>query len=206
MPRRVQWHRGVPCLVQGRDPLRALNDILINFFYHTIDTVLDSKVQFSRHFKVHHIVTDGKVLALETSDLSGLYIIHLVCNECHPDVQSSMLFDPRYPDLQVRERLPLCYIIHQNDSIGILVEVLCDRPEPFLASCVPECDGNRRIVDFICIFGAHTVQPEGCEMFLGETSAGIPIGRDKYFSPKIVDTYMLSMEVFPTFPSPSMII
>ena len=157
MPRRVQWHRGVSCLVQGRDPLWPANDVIMNIFDHSIYALFDSKVRFGWHFKVHHLIDCGSILALEACDLSALDIINFVGNQSHSDILDCVLFDGWKPNLQVCERYTICHIIDQNDCICILVEVIGNGTEPFLAGCIPEYDGNRRLGRFVNIFRIYAI-------------------------------------------------
>ena len=126
-------------------------------------------ILFGRYFEVRHAIFSSSILTLEPGDLPPLNLIYLVSHEDHLDVLGRVLPYRRHPHLQVSECVPLRHIVDEEDGVRVLVEVVGERPEPFLARGVPQDDGNRRLGLRVHILGVHAVQTQGGQVLACET-------------------------------------
>jgi len=92
------------------------------------------------------------MLGLELRDfficnLHLCFIVHLVCEHHYFHIRARVLIDLTEPDWNAKEAFSVGEVENDNDSVGTLVVGIGDGAVPFLASCVPDLQLDRGLID-----------------------------------------------------------
>jgi hypothetical protein len=79
----------------------------------------------------------GQFSTLLSRDFADLLHITLVSDENFADARVCKPFNLMHPLTHIVERVTICHIIHNNDSVSPSVIAACQSAETLLACCVP---------------------------------------------------------------------
>ena len=112
----------------------------VNLLHKVLHKFIDVFVFFGGGVIVLHIIFSSEFLGLWFKDHSLFFKINFVAYQDFGNIFIGVVIDAFKPLLHIAERVFVCHIEANDDSVGLLVERVGQSSEALLARCVPDFD------------------------------------------------------------------
>lgn len=138
-------------------PLCLLLNVLLDFFGHGNERLFNIDGALCGGLKEGDLVMSCEFSALVLSDFAYFLHVTFISNEdlAHPWVSKTVYF--YHPLTHVLKRIPICHVIHNNDSVSPPVIAAGKCAEPFLSGCVPYLQFHCLFIQGDCLYFLYTL-------------------------------------------------